>query len=237
MGESFGNWAMGSDDELMPLITHANIACGFHAGDPNIMQATIQLAKQHQVAIGAHPSYPDLQGFGRRAMALSTLEIQNLLAYQIGALAALCQTNDTQISYVKPHGALYHKMMQSSQVLQAILAVLSHFAEPLPLVVMAQNNNAQMQAVAAKYQIPLVFEAFVERRYSKHYQLVDRNTKGSVLKTIEAIEQQARQLILQQTVTTDCGEQIALPFDTLCIHSDNPLAVDTAKILKQLLAR
>lgn len=133
IGESFGAWRMGLDAEVMPFIDCANIACGFHASDPQIMRRTVALATQHDVRIGAHPAYPDLVGFGRRSMACSPDEVENMLLYQIGALDGICRAEGTQVRYVKPHGALYNDMMRQPELLRAVMSAIAAYAPSLPL--------------------------------------------------------------------------------------------------------
>ncbi len=138
MGESFGAWAMGADEQVMPWIDQASLACGFHAGDPLTMQRSVALAIRHGVAVGAHPAYPDLAGFGRRHLACSPAEIRALVLYQLGALDAFCQAARTRLAYIKPHGALYNDMVRDDTVLQAVLQACATFRTGLPLMVLAQ---------------------------------------------------------------------------------------------------
>ena len=147
MGESFGAWQMGDDALAMPLIDQANLACGFHAGDPLIMQQSILLAREHGVSIGAHPSYPDLQGFGRRHLACSAEEVEALVLYQLGALDAFCRAAGTQIDYVKPHGAMYNDMMANPAQLRAVIQAVAAYDASLPLMLMATRDNSAAQAL------------------------------------------------------------------------------------------
>ncbi|MBF2937145.1 LamB/YcsF family protein, partial [Pseudomonas aeruginosa] len=140
IGESFGAWSMGLDAEVMPLIDCANIACGFHAGDPGTMRRTVALAVEHGVRIGAHPGYPDLVGFGRRSLACSAQEVEDLLLYQIGALDGLCRAQGERVRYVKPHGALYQDMMRDPAILAAVLRALAAYDRTLPLMLMSTRD-------------------------------------------------------------------------------------------------
>jgi len=241
IGESFGNWQMGDDKEIMPFIDMANIACGFHASDPNVMADTIKLAKQHQVKIGAHPGYPDLQGFGRRNMSFNKQEIINLVHYQIGALTALCAAQNVQVEYVKPHGALYNAMMSNSEVLEAILLSLSLLADksgiPLSLMILANNQSEKYLSLADKYSIPLIFEAFADRAYSDDGQLLPRSQQGAVLESKEEILTNVENLVKKGKVLSINGETIPIEADTICVHGDNAQALNTVKVIYQLISQ
>ena len=165
LGESYGYWEIPADPLVMPHIDMANIACGYHAGDPQVMQKTIALAKQYQVKIGAHPSYPDRQGFGRRSMQLSQDEIENLIIYQLGALAGMCKSQGCQVSYLKPHGALYNDMMKNNDVLLAIFSAIKKYDPSMPLLMMATGRNRYFQQKADEQGINVMFEAFADRAY------------------------------------------------------------------------
>lgn len=235
MGESFGIWKMGSDEQVMPYLDMANIACGMHASDPTVMLNTVRLAKQHQVSVGAHPGYADLQGFGRRQIAMSQDELSALFIYQVGALAAICQGESVSLDYVKPHGALYNTMMKNDEVFITLVEAMSKVAPSLPLVVMAVPNHEKYQALAADYGIQLWFEAFVDRAYDQDGRLVPRNVPGSSYHELDQIRRQARQMIEERSVTTLDGQVIPVHADTLCIHGDGPLALPTAQLLRDLL--
>ncbi|HYQ51819.1 MAG TPA: 5-oxoprolinase subunit PxpA, partial [Pseudomonas sp.] len=166
MGESFGSWHMGLDAEVMPYIDCANIACGYHAGDPSTMRRTVALALQHGVTIGAHPAYPDLVGFGRRSMACSSEEIRDLLHYQIGALDGICKVLGGRVAYVKPHGALYNDMMADPLKLRAVLEAVAAYGSNLPLMLMATADDSAAQALGDEIGVPLWFEAFADRAYT-----------------------------------------------------------------------
>ena len=234
MGESFGAWSMGDDQALIPWIQQANIACGFHASDPQTMMRTVALAQQHKVRIGAHPAYPDLQGFGRRAMALSAAEIEAAVLYQVGALQGICQAQGTTVSYVKPHGALYHAMMTDNTVYQALLAAMVSL-QPRPLMVMATPARASFEQQAADYGVPLLFEAFCDRAYTPEGQLQSRQQVGAVYHTLEPIILQAKQLLTEHCVTTCEGTVLKVSADSLCLHGDSPIAAAAAAQIRQLL--
>lgn len=235
MGESFGHWQLGMDDAVMPHIDMANIACGFHASDPLIMQQTVALAKQYDVAVGAHPGYPDLVGFGRRHMQCTTDEIQALILYQIGALAAFCQQQDISLSYVKPHGALYNDMMQDDAILVAILKGIAAFSANLPLMLMAQADNSHNESLAAQFEVPLLFEAFADRRYTDSGALQDRRQAGAVFTQQSQVMNQAIQIAEHGFVTSNTGKLIQLNADTLCVHGDNAQSIAAIAQIKSAI--
>ncbi|WP_214000540.1 5-oxoprolinase subunit PxpA [Arsukibacterium sp.] len=236
LGESYGSWTMGLDSQVMPYIDQANIACGFHAGDPDVMQRTLQLAKQHGVAIGAHPAYPDLNGFGRRSMHCSHNEIINLIHYQVAALDGMAQCHGLSLSYVKPHGALYNDMMSKPAVWQAVLQAIASFHKPLKLMLLADNNRQRYQQQASELKVELLFEAFADRRYTDEGKLTPRSENGAVLHGSEVLAQ-VSELINDGSVTTATGQRLALNADTLCVHGDNPGAIAQVAQIRALLSR
>lgn len=240
MGESFGSWSMGNDEAIMPHIDMANIACGFHASDPSTMAKTVALATKHHVSIGAHPSYPDLQGFGRRHMQFSPDEITHMVLYQVGALHSICQAHQTTVDYVKPHGALYHAMMKDLSVRQAVLKAVASLStlspqKNIPLMVLANSDSENFKQQAQAYNVPLLFEAFCDRAYNEDGHLASRTIKGAVLETDEAIEKQIKQIITQQQVTTLSNTNIAIHADTLCVHGDHSHALESVKKIKTFI--
>lgn len=233
MGESFGAWSMGADIEVMPWVDMANIACGFHASDPNIMAKTIQLALHHNVAIGAHPSYNDIQGFGRRSIACSEIEITRLVLYQVGALDALCQLHGSKISYIKPHGALYNDMMKDPSIFEAIVNAAQVYS--VPLMILASANNSFYLEIADKYNIPLLFEAFADRTYQDNGLLSPRNHPKAILKNTDDIFHQVMQIANYGSVSTISGKKITIQADTICIHGDNESSIAIVRKLKEAL--
>ncbi len=232
MGESFGSWTMGKDALIMPYIDMANIACGMHASDPKVMKETVQLANKHNVKIGAHPGYADLQGFGRRHIAMSSEDLEALFIYQIGALQGICISEKTEISYVKPHGALYNDMMCSDVIFNTLLKALAQYNATLPLMIMAVPDKPRYIEMAKKHNIKLVFEAFVDRSYQKDGRLTARSAPHAVYTTLEDVLKQARGLIDQRQVVCVCGQEILVDAETLCIHGDGKLALEIAKKLR-----
>jgi UPF0271 protein len=234
LGESFGAWTMGVDEAVMPYIDQANIACGFHAGDPVVINKTLTLAKQHGVTVGAHPSYPDLAGFGRRSMNCSTEEIQALLNYQIAALDGMACNHGLTLRYVKPHGALYNDMMKRDDIRQTIMQTIAAYHKPLHLMLQATAAADKHRREAEAYQLPLYFEAFADRRYDDDGLLLARSKAGAVLNHDEML-QQVQQLQDSQTVTTVSGKTLPLAADTLCVHGDNQAGVNAINQIRQLI--
>lgn len=236
LGESYGAWTMGMDEAVMPHIDQANIACGFHAGDAMVMDKTLKLAKSHKVAIGAHPSYPDLNGFGRRTMLLSTNEIHTLMTYQIAALDGMALSQGMTMDYVKPHGALYNDMMRNSDTRYAIMDAIAGYHRPLKLMLQATPTADIHQQEAQSRDLKLYFEAFADRYYDDDGSLLPR-TQPNAIHSKEKMLKQVQQLNEEGTVTTLNGHTLVLNPDTLCVHGDNIEGVQAIKDIKHLLLR
>ncbi len=223
MGESFGSWIKGNDEAVMPFVDMANIACGMHASDPATMARTVQLACRYDVSIGAHPGYPDLLGFGRRDVALEADELEACVLYQIGALDGICRAQGRRVEYVKPHGALYNKMMRDEATLDSMIAAVRRYDAGLPLVVLAagESANAALRERAAAQGVELWFEAFADRAYDASGRLVPRTEPGAVHTDAERALRQVREIAEQGQVSTLGGGKIPLRADTLCLHGDN----------------
>lgn len=234
MGESFGPWAMGMDEAVMPVVDLANIACGFHASDQDHMRRTVQLAVSHGVTIGAHPAYPDLMGFGRRSMACSAEEIENLVLYQIGALSAFCRAAGTDVHYVKPHGALYNDMMKNHDILAAVMRAVKAFDPGMALMTLSTRDNHPVRSLATAHGIPLWLEAFADRAYDDDGHLLSRSNPGAVHAEPETIIEQARRIARGETLTTSGGELI-LEADTLCVHGDNPESIAAIRRIRDAI--
>lgn len=235
IGESFGAWTMGLDAEVMPHIDCANIACGFHAGDPSTMRRTVELAVQHGVRIGAHPAYPDLAGFGRRSLACSAQEVEDLLLYQIGALDGLCRAAGSRVGYVKPHGALYNDMMRQPGLLRAVLRAVRLYDPRLPLMLMSVRDNTAAAALAAEEGITLWFEAFADRGYDADGFLLPRSQPGAVHHDSERVIAQALALAGGQPLTASDGSALTLRADSLCVHGDNASSVAAVQRIRAAL--
>ena len=235
IGESFGPWTMGNDAALMPVIDMANIACGGHASDPVTMQKTVRLALSHGITLGAHPSYPDLLGFGRRPMALPVGEIEAHVLAQVGALAAIVKAEGGQLSYVKPHGALYNTMIQKPEVMDAVMRAVSRFDHNLRLMILSTSQIEHHANKASEYGLELIREAFADRRYTETGELDDRANPGSVYHHWDDISAQVKRLAHHGEVITRTGHALKVQADVLCVHGDNPESIRTAGSIRALL--
>ncbi|MGL1958273.1 MAG: 5-oxoprolinase subunit PxpA [Colwellia sp.] len=234
LGESFGSWTMGLDAQVMPHIDQANIACGFHAGDPLVMQKTLMLAKQHNVTVGAHPGYPDLVGFGRRSIKCSFEEIVALVQYQVAAIDGVAKSLGIELSYVKPHGALYNDMMAHEEVRDAIFTALANFYKPVKLMLQATLNIEEHRQQAKKFKLEILAEAFADRCYDDDGKLLAR-TKTDAVHNKEKMLAQVKQLKQQGSVTTVSGKVLQLNVDSLCVHGDNIAGVQAIEAIKELI--
>lgn len=232
LGEGFGQWQSATDELAMPHIDMANIACGFHASDPLTMSRTVALAVEHNVAIGAHPGYPDLVGFGRRSMAMDKDELVNCIIYQVGALNAIAKTHGTRVTYVKPHGAMYNDMMSQSAVFHAVIEACSSLE--LPLMLLAGKACEDYNPIIESANVEVIREGFCDRRYTVTGELVARTKSHGVITLGSEIIEQAAQLA-QGYVITEAGTRMELKVDTLCVHGDNPSAVEQIKAIRQVL--
>ncbi|NGP44688.1 LamB/YcsF family protein [Bacillaceae bacterium SIJ1] len=236
LGESFGTYTFGMDEEIMHFVSSVNIACGFHAGDPQVMRHTVQKAKLAGVAIGAHPGLPDLQGFGRRAMAVSPEEVYAMMIYQIGALLQFCYVEQTILTHVKPHGALYTMAATDKQIAEAIAQAVADTSADLLLyglsgsALISEGKRAGLQTVA---------EAFVDRTYQQNGQLTPRVHPHALHTSRDAALAQALSLATAQRVQrvdTEGDSYVHVPCDSLCIHGDHPDALSFVKALHTAFA-
>lgn len=229
MGEAFGPWPMGNDAELLKFVSSANIACGFHAGDASTMRRTVDLALENGVAIGAHPGYPDLQGFGRRNMAMSRREIYDQVVYQVGALKGICEVSGAKLHHVKPHGAMYNQAAKDEAMAAAIAESVRDIDSSLILYGL---SGSLLISAAQSAGLRTASEVFADRTYTSDGSLTPR-TEGNALieDTNEAIGQ-AVQMIEQKSVTATDGSTISLVSDTICIHGDGENAVEFASAIR-----
>ena len=232
MGESFGNYKIGQDEEVIKYITSANIACGFHAGDPKVMRYTVKLAKENNVAIGAHPGFPDLQGFGRRKMDISPEEIKNLITYQIGALQAIAKAEGMSLQHVKPHGALYNTIANDKKLGQAVVEAILKINKDLILIGLAKSEIID---IALKSGLKVAREAFADREYNLDGTLVKRSISGAVISDPDLIAERVIKMIDQQKIETIDGEIIDLQIDTICLHGDNINELNVIKAIRKRL--
>jgi UPF0271 protein len=234
LGESYGAWTMGLDAEVMPHIDLANVATGFHAGDPLVIQHTLRLAGEHGVTVGAHPAYPDLVGFGRRSMICTREEIISKIHYQVAALDGMSICAGLELRYVKPHGALYNDMMARTEVRAAILEALAEYHRPLALMLQATPEVEIHRQEADRAGIEVWFEAFADRCYDDGGALVSRRLDGAVHDRTKMLAQ-VEQLCNSGTVTTASGQRLAVAADTLCVHGDNIEGVQAIREIRALL--
>ena len=234
MGESFGIYKMGLDEEIMPFIDMANLACGFHASDPVTMHKSIKNAKEQGVEIGCHPAYPDLVGFGRREMSCSQEEIVSFILYQLGALDALCKSYRQKVTYVKPHGALYNSMMKDEAIFKAIAKAISKYDSSIKLMILSSTQNSYYQALAQKYKIELLYEVFADRAYTDEGLLVSRSKSGAVLSDEKEVIERAKLLFEKSILKTINGKELKLEVDSICVHGDNESALKLIKSLHKL---
>ena len=230
MGESFGMYKMGFDEEVIKHITSANIACGFHAGDPMWMRHTVDLALRHGVAIGAHPSFPDLNGFGRRNMVVSADEAKNDVTYQVGALQAF--TADKKLQHVKPHGAMYNMAVNDASLAQAICESILEIDPNMILVALA---GSRWLDIAEDMGLKVAREIFADRALNADGTLVSRSQPGSVIHDTAEVVERSLRMVTEGKATAITGEQIDVQADSLCLHGDTPGAVEMAAALKREL--
>ena len=228
LGESFGRYRLGDDAAMMQWITSANVACGFHAGDPQVMAETVALAVKHKVALGAHPGYPDLQGFGRRQMALTPDEVTQIILYQLGALAAFAKAAGVPLAHVKPHGALYNFAARDQATAEAIASAVAAFDPNLILVGLAGSKSIEAGEQAG---LQVANEGFPDRAYLPSGELMPRSQPGAVITEPEAVA--ANAVRLAREGISVAGKKVRI--DTLCLHGDNPQAAANAKRVRQSL--
>ncbi len=232
VGESFGVYVYGADQDLLPLITSANIACGWHSGDPCVMRRTVSLACTHNVCIGAHPGYPDLCGFGRRRMVMSDEEVADSVLYQIGALDGICRAQGTRVSYVKPHGALYNTAAHNRELASAVVSAIKAYHSGLYLLCPA--GSALAQAADAE-GVPVIRELFADRSYMDDGSLVPRGTSGAVITDPDTVCRRVLRSVQEGVLESISGKEIPVLFDSICLHGDTPAAVTLAQYIRNAL--
>ncbi len=233
LGESFGRYTLGEQQEILKYVTSANIACGFHAGDPTVMRETVKLAIDHDVKIGAHPGLPDLVGFGRREMAITPQEAYDMVVYQIGALQAFLTTMGATMQHVKPHGALYNMAAKDQALAEAIAQAIYDVSPRLILFGLA---SSELTKAGEKIGLQTAHEVFADRTYQADGSLTSRKLQNALITDEEQAVQQVIQMVTTGTVTSLQGQDVALRADTVCIHGDGAHAVQFAKFTKQKLA-
>ncbi len=235
LGEGFGNYKSGNDSKIMKYIDMANLACGFHAGDPLTMTKAIKEAKKNDISIGAHPGYQDIVGFGRRSIEHTPDELKAMLIYQIGALRALAIADSYDIKYIKPHGALYNDMMKNDDIFSTIVEALSSYDNNLKLMILSSAKNEKYKKIANKYHIELIYEAFADRAYSDNGFLIPRKEKNSLFCDIKIILQRVKELNEFGYIKSTSGKKLFLKVDSLCVHGDNKEALNITKSIRAYL--
>lgn len=233
LGESYGNFSVGRDAELIPLLTSAHLACGFHGGDPRVMDRTVRACRSAGVGVGAHPSYPDLVGFGRRVLDATAEEVETDVLYQVAALDGFCRRHRVTMQHVKPHGALYNHANSTPEVARAIAAAIASYDARLLLVCQFGTELARAGMDAG---LTVAYEGFVDRAYSPDGTLVSRSIEGSVYDDPGRAIEQALRMVTQHRVVAIDGTLVDVEVDTLCAHGDNPEAVELIMALRDRLA-
>ena len=233
MGESYGRWTLGADEEIMPFITSASVACGFHGGDPHVMRKTVSLALKHNVAIGAHPSLPDLMGFGRRVMDVSPHELKDYVCYQTGALREFVRAAGAALQHVKAHGILYN-MLEKDQALGHAIAEAARDSGDVILMALA---SGKCDAQARRLGLRVASEGFADRTYNADGTLLSRKVDGSLIDDPQRAAAQAVLMATQGKVRTVDGTQIAISVQTICCHGDTPGAPTIVRAVREALDR
>lgn len=234
LGESFGPWKMGSDAAMLRIVNSANVACGFHAGDPSVMLQTAGLAKENGVSIGAHPGYPDLQGFGRRRMDMPLGELEAMLIYQIGALDACARAQGVRVTHVKPHGALSNVACAERKVADAVARAVRRLDPSLILLAPAAS---ELIAAGREQGLPVVEEIFADRAYLDDGNLVPRSQPGAMIHGAEASLQHVMRMVEEQALISITGKRIPVNPQSICVHGDNADAVATAQVIREGLIK
>ncbi len=229
LGESFGPWPMGADAALMDSISSANVACGFHAGDPGTMRVTVALAREKGVAVGAHPGFPDLVGFGRREIKASPAEVEDLVLYQVSALAGMAAAHGMKLQHVKAHGALYNMACRDRALAEAIARAVASFDRSLILFGLP---NSELVRAGEAAGLAVAAEAFADRAYDPDGSLTSRSKPGSVIQDTQQVVARAIAMVRDRQVTAVDGSTVALHADTICLHGDTPGAAEHARAVR-----
>jgi len=229
LGESFGAYTIGADEAVMTSISSANVACGYHAGDPSVMRRTVLLARDARVAVGAHPGFPDLVGFGRREMRIAPKDVEDLVLYQIGALAAIAQGEGIRLSHVKPHGALYNMAVKDRMLADAIVRAVAAF-DPSLILFGLPNSDLARAGQAAGLRVAL--EGFADRAYEPDGSLTPRSRAGAVIHDVDAVVERAVRMAAEGIVIAADGSKLSIHVDTICTHGDTPGAQALTRALR-----
>ena len=232
LGESYGRYTIGMDERIIPLVTSANVACGYHASDPVVMQKTVREAKKAGIGVGAHPGFPDLMGFGRREMAVSPAEAKAYTLYQLGALAAFCQAEGVKLQHVKPHGAMYNMAARDYELARAICEAVAEFDRNL--IVLALSGGEMVRA-AGELGLRTAFEVFADRAYEEDGSLVNRRKPGAMITDEEEAIRRVIRMVKEQKVETITGKAIAIRADSVCVHGDGEKALAFVEKIRRAL--
>ncbi len=232
LGESYGPWPMGEDERLLASVNSANVACGFHAGDPLVMRNTIRIAYKQNTSLGAHPGFPDLQGFGRRVMHMPKQELKACVQYQLAAMEGMCRAQGATMTHVKPHGAMNNMACDDADMATSIAEAIAEFDTSTLLLAPALSELAKAGQAAG---LTVAIEIFADRAYLPNGSLVPRSEAGAVMHTAEECIQHVRRMIEQQGLVTRDNQTLPTPFHSICVHGDNAHAVDTARDLAAAL--
>ena len=232
LGESFGNYKIGGDDKIIPLISSANVACGFHAGDPVVMKKTIESAKKNNIGIGAHPGFLDLMGFGRREMKISLDEAKAYVLYQLGALGAFCKNEGVKLQHVKPHGALYNMAAKDYELSKAICEAIAYFDSSL--IILGLSGSETLRA-AKDLGLKYASEVFADRAYEEDGSLVARSKEGAMIHDENEAIERVIKIIKEQKVTSITGKEIPIKADSICVHGDGEKALFFVRRIREKL--
>lgn len=235
LGESFGMYQIGMDAEVMDHISSANIACGWHAGDPVVMDKTVRLTATRRLGCGAHPGYPDLMGFGRRYMAVEGHDLKCYLTYQIGALSSICKSNSVQLRHVKPHGSLYLRAVENEDTAMNIAEAIAGVDSSLIFVTLAGKKGEMAARAGKEHGLSVAYEGFPDRAYTPEGTLVPRSNPGAVIEKPEVVAERAIKMAKEGCVEAINGDVIDLQVHTLCVHGDNPEAVEMVRRIRAAL--
>lgn len=233
MGESFGRYKLGFDEEVIKLISSANVGCGFHGGDPHVMRKTVDMAKQHGIGVGAHPGLPDLLGFGRREMKVSPEELRDYCVYQIGALKAFVEIAGMKLQHVKMHGALLNMGLANEELAVAMCGAARDVSPDLLWVTFSGIHTVE---IARSLGLRVIQEFYADRAYNADKSLVSRKIPGAVLKDSKQIGARIKRLIETGTVTTLDGQTLELEYDSICVHGDTPGALEIIRTIRDIMA-
>lgn len=234
MGESFGNYTLGVDHEVIKYISSSNIGCGYHGGDPNVMEKTVSLCKDYNVAVGAHPGFPDLIGFGRRYMDIPTNELSNYVLYQLGALEAFAKLRESTIQHVKLHGALYNMAAKDKKIAFAIAETIKAYDDNLIFLVLA---NSEMENAAVSLKMRYACEIFADRNYNSDGTLVSRSHPQALIKDSDYAAKRIVKIIKEGKIASIDGVEFKINYHSLCVHGDNTEAVNFVRDIRELLTK